>query len=110
MPELPEVEVTRLGIAPGLTGRRVSAVVARTPKLRYPIPAELPALLCDRVLQSVERRAKYLLLDFGHGRLLLHLGMSGSLRLLPAATAPEKHDHLDLVFGETVLRLRRPLA
>lgn len=108
MPELPEVEVTRLGIAPGLTGRRVTAVVARTPKLRYPIPAGLPALLCDRVLQSVERRAKYLLLDFGHGRLLLHLGMSGSLRLLPAATAPEKHDHLDLVFGDTVLRLRDP--
>lgn len=108
MPELPEVEVTRLGIAPDLTGRRVTAVVARTPKLRYPIPADLPALLCDRVLQSVTRRAKYLLLDFGHGRLLLHLGMSGSLRLLPTLTPPEKHDHLDLVFGQTALRLRDP--
>lgn len=108
MPELPEVEVTRLGIAPSLTGKKLTAVVARTPKLRYPIPAELPALLCDRVLLSVSRRAKYLLLDFGHGRLLLHLGMSGSLRLLPAATLPEKHDHLDLVFGQTVLRLRDP--
>lgn len=108
MPELPEVEVTRLGIAPGLTGRRVTAVVARTPKLRYPIPVDLPLLLCDRVLQSVDRRAKYLLLGFEHGRLLLHLGMSGSLRLLPAKTAPEKHDHLDLVFDETVLRLRDP--
>jgi formamidopyrimidine-DNA glycosylase len=108
MPELPEVEVTRLGIAPGLSGRRVTAVIARTPKLRYPIPAELPALLCDSVLQSVSRRAKYLLLDFGHGRLLLHLGMSGSLRLLPATTPPEKHDHLDIVFGQTVLRLRDP--
>lgn len=108
MPELPEVEVTRLGIAPGLTGRRVTAVVARTPKLRYPIPADLHAQLCDRVLQSVDRRAKYLLLNFEHGRLLLHLGMSGSLRLLPATSAPEKHDHLDLVFDTTVLRLRDP--
>lgn len=108
MPELPEVEVTRLGIAPDLTGRRVTAVVARTPKLRYPIPADLPVLLCDRVLQSVTRRAKYLLLDFGHGRLLLHLGMSGSLRILPANTPVEKHDHLDLVFDTTALRLRDP--
>lgn len=108
MPELPEVEVTRLGIAPGLTGLRTTAVVARTPKLRYPIPENLDALLCDRVLQSVTRRAKYLLLDFGHGRLLLHLGMSGSLRLLPAGTTPEKHDHLDIVFGKTILRLRDP--
>ncbi|HTJ96438.1 MAG TPA: bifunctional DNA-formamidopyrimidine glycosylase/DNA-(apurinic or apyrimidinic site) lyase [Rhodocyclaceae bacterium] len=108
MPELPEVEVTRLGISPSLTGQRVSAVVVRTPKLRYPIPGELSALLCDKVLQSVTRRAKYLLLDFGHGRLLLHLGMSGSLRLLPTATVPEKHDHIDIVFGKTVLRFRDP--
>jgi formamidopyrimidine-DNA glycosylase len=108
MPELPEVEVTRLGIAPSLSGRCITAVIARAPKLRYPIPLDLHALLCDRVLQSVERRAKYLLLNFEHGRLLLHLGMSGSLRLLPTATPPEKHDHLDLVFGPTVLRLRDP--
>lgn len=108
MPELPEVEVTRLGIAPDLTGRRVTNVVARVPKLRYPIPANLNALLCDRVLLSVTRRAKYLLLDFGHGRLLMHLGMSGSLRLLPSGTPPEKHDHLDIEFGNTLLRLRDP--
>lgn len=108
MPELPEVEVTRLGIAPRLTGRRVTAVIARTPKLRYPIPPELQGLLCDRVLQSVTRRAKYLLLGFSHGRLLLHLGMSGSLRLLPSHTPAVKHDHLDIVFGDTVLRLRDP--
>lgn len=108
MPELPEVEVTRRGIAPDLTGKKVTAVVARAPKLRYPIPPNLNALLCDKVLHSVARRAKYLLLNFDHGTLLLHLGMSGSLRLLPAGTPPEKHDHLDLVFGKTVLRLRDP--
>ncbi|HTH93831.1 MAG TPA: bifunctional DNA-formamidopyrimidine glycosylase/DNA-(apurinic or apyrimidinic site) lyase [Rhodocyclaceae bacterium] len=108
MPELPEVEITRLGIAPSLTGQRVTNVIARVPKLRYPIPRELPTLLCDRVLLSITRRAKYLLLDFGNGRLLLHLGMSGSLRLLPANTIPEKHSHLDLVFGDTALRLRDP--
>lgn len=108
MPELPEVEVTRRGIAPDLTGKKVTAVVVRAPKLRYPIPPDLNTLLCDKVLHVVARRAKYLLLNFDHGTLLLHLGMSGSLRLLPAGTPPEKHDHLDLVFGKTVLRLRDP--
>ena len=108
MPELPEVEVTRRGIAPGLSGRQVTAVSVRTPKLRYPIPQGLPELLCGKVLQTVNRRAKYLLLEFAHGRFLLHLGMSGSLRLLPSTTPPEKHDHLDIVFGDTVLRLRDP--
>lgn len=108
MPELPEVEVTCRGIAPTITGKRISAVVARTPKLRYPIPPHLSVILCDKVLRSVTRRAKYLLLNFDHGRLLMHLGMSGSLRILPAGTAPEKHDHVDLVFGKALLRLRDP--
>lgn len=108
MPELPEVEVTRRGIAPSLCGQRVSAVTARTPKLRYPLPPQLDTLLRNQILQRVARRAKYLLLEFPHGRLLLHLGMSGSLRLLSVATPPEKHDHLDIVFGKTVLRLRDP--
>ena len=112
MPELPEVEVTRRGIAPALEGSRVTGVVVRTPALRYPLPANLDEILGGCRLESVGRRGKYLLLDFGHGHLLIHLGMSGSLRLVPAILAPDKHDHFDLVFtvkGKPVaLRLRDP--
>ena len=111
MPELPEVEVTRRGIEPPLAGHAVTGVVVRTPRLRYPFPADLARQLVGRTLAGIARRGKYLLLDFGNGTLLLHLGMSGSLRLLPggAKAAPaQKHDHFDLVFGATVLRLRDP--
>jgi len=112
MPELPEVEVTRRGIAPALTGKRVIAVIARTPALRYPLPESLERMLEGRRLAAVSRRGKYLLLDFGHGHLLIHLGMSGSLRLVPADLPAEKHDHFDLVFavqrGKAALRLRDP--
>jgi formamidopyrimidine-DNA glycosylase len=109
MPELPEVEVTRQGIAPALVGKRVRAVVFRAATLRYPLPAELPERLPGQQLMAITRRGKYLLLGFESGHLLLHLGMSGSLRLVTAAVAPEKHDHVDLVFGpRTVLRLRDP--
>lgn len=105
MPELPEVEVTRRGIAPALVGRAVATVVARTRTLRYPLPPGLGTLLQARRLRGVTRRGKYLLLDFGSGQLLIHLGMSGSLRLVAPDLAPERHDHLDLVFAG-----RRPLA
>ncbi|MDO8932882.1 MAG: bifunctional DNA-formamidopyrimidine glycosylase/DNA-(apurinic or apyrimidinic site) lyase [Rhodocyclaceae bacterium] len=108
MPELPEVEVTRRGIEPRLAGERLTGAVMRVPALRYPLPAELGRRLAGAELVSVARRGKYLLLDFGSGHLLLHLGMSGSLRLVPAESAPEKHDHVDLVFGATALRLRDP--
>jgi formamidopyrimidine-DNA glycosylase len=112
MPELPEVEVTRRGIGPALTGNRITGVVARTPTLRYPLPPDLDSVLCGQRLASVDRRGKYLLLDFGHGHLLIHLGMSGSLRLVPARLPAEKHDHVDLVFAvkgkPLALRLRDP--
>lgn len=112
MPELPEVEVTRRGIAPALTGHRVTDVVARAAALRYPFPEKLDGILRGHRLASVSRRGKYLLLDFGHGHLLIHLGMSGSLRLVPAKLAAEKHDHFDLVFAvrgkPLALRLRDP--
>jgi formamidopyrimidine-DNA glycosylase len=112
MPELPEVEVTRRGIAPTLTGNRVVAVIARTPALRYPLPDNLEQKLGNQRLTAVRRRGKYLLLDFGHGQLLIHLGMSGSLRLVPASLPAEKHDHFDLAFAigrkKTALRLRDP--
>lgn len=112
MPELPEVEVTRRGIAPTLTGNRVFAVITRTPALRYPLPENLARMLGGQCLVDVIRRGKYLLLDFGHGHLLIHLGMSGSLRLVPANLPAEKHDHFDLVFdikrSKVALRLRDP--
>ncbi len=102
MPELPEVEVTRLGIEPALSHRRVTDVVLRAPALRYPMPAELAGRLCGRTLAGVSRRGKYLLFDFGGSHLLFHLGMSGTLRLLPVGTPPRKHDHVDILFSDTV--------
>jgi formamidopyrimidine-DNA glycosylase len=108
MPELPEVETTRRGIAPHVTGRAVTGVVVRDARLRWPVPADLGQRLVGRALLEVRRRAKYLLLDFGEGCVILHLGMSGSLRVLPAATPAGAHDHVDLVFGDTCLRLRDP--
>lgn len=112
MPELPEVEVTLRGIAPTLTGAQITGAVCRTSALRYPLPARLDRTLEGHRLKAVIRRGKYLLLDFGHGHLLIHLGMSGSLRLVAATLQAEKHDHFDLVFdirGKTIaLRLRDP--
>lgn len=107
MPELPEVEVTRRGIEPHLVGRIVAAVAVREPRLRWRVPAALHALAGCRV-GSVARRGKYLLLDCGAGHLILHLGMSGSLRLVAPGTPPGKHDHVDISFGDLVLRLRDP--
>lgn len=108
MPELPEVETTRCGIAPHIEGKAVTATVIRQSQLRWPIPAELPDLLARRKLLKIDRRGKYLLLNFSHGTLLLHLGMSGSLRIVDPASVPQAHDHLDLVFGRTALRLTDP--
>lgn len=109
MPELPEVETTRRGIAPLLEGRRVSAVHVHDRRLRQPVPADLPALLIGRRLAAVTRRAKYLLFAFDSGTLIAHLGMSGSLRVVPAHAPRLAHDHLDIEFGAGhCLRLRDP--
>ena len=88
MPELPEVETTRRGLAPHLEGRKVERVVLRRPDLRWPIPPEVAAQLPGQRIEAVRRRAKYLLLDTAAGSALLHLGMSGSLRVLPGASPP----------------------
>ncbi|WP_242111975.1 bifunctional DNA-formamidopyrimidine glycosylase/DNA-(apurinic or apyrimidinic site) lyase [Luteimonas aquatica] len=96
MPELPEVETTRRGLAPHVEGRRVRAVLLRRPDLRWPIPREISELLPGQRIAAVRRRAKYLLLDTEAGSALLHLGMSGSLRVLPATTAVTAHDHVDI--------------
>jgi formamidopyrimidine-DNA glycosylase len=95
VPELPEVETTRRGLAPHLLGRRVIALDIRQPRLRWPVPRELGSLLPGQLIQAIERRAKYLLVHTEPGSALLHLGMSGSLRVLPADTPPGTHDHVD---------------
>jgi formamidopyrimidine-DNA glycosylase len=107
MPELPEVEVTRRGLAPQLAGRTISGVAVRERRLRWPVPGAVGAL-AGRTVRGIRRRGKYLLVDCGDGHLILHLGMSGSLRVLPPGTPPGKHDHFDLELGDRVLRLRDP--
>jgi len=109
MPELPEVETTRRGLAPHVEGRIVTGVTLRRPDLRWPIPAEIRDLLPGQRITAVRRRAKYLLLDTAAGSALLHLGMSGSLRVLPAATPVKAHDHVDLALdSQRVLRFTDP--
>jgi len=109
MPELPEVETTRRGIAAHVMGRRVQAVCVRQPALRWPVSPELPALLAGRMIRDVGRRGKYLLLGFEHGTVLIHLGMSGSLRLVPAEQPIRTHDHVDWrLDDDRVLRLNDP--
>lgn len=112
MPELPEVEITRRGLLPDLVGMRVHNVVLRTPALRYPLPQELSAKMGGQVLREIRRRGKYLLFHFDTGVMLLHLGMSGSLRIVDDTLPAEKHDHVDIVFdakaGHKLLRLRDP--
>ncbi|MEO7067672.1 MAG: bifunctional DNA-formamidopyrimidine glycosylase/DNA-(apurinic or apyrimidinic site) lyase [Rhodanobacter sp.] len=97
MPELPEVETTRRGIAPYLIGRRVLSVTLRRADLRWPIPPEISELLPGQRIEAVDRRAKYLLLHTEVGSALLHLGMSGVLRVLPPDAPVGKHDHVDFV-------------
>ena len=109
MPELPEVETARAGLEPLLRGRTVVGVEVREARLRQPVSTRLAATLIGQRLQRVERRAKYLLFRFPAGTLVGHLGMSGSLRVVPRGTPPRKHDHVDLDFGRTrVLRYHDP--
>ncbi len=108
MPELPEVEVTRRGVAPYLEDQVVSAVVLRRAGLRWPFPAQLSQILSGRTIRLLGRRGKYLLVNFDHGTLIIHLGMSGHLRILPRATPAQKHDHFDLVVGNQLMRLTDP--
>ena len=99
MPELPEVETTRRGIAPFVVGQTINRVVIRQPQLRWPIPDDLPRLLQDQRVIDLQRRAKYLLMQLPHGTLIMHLGMSGSLRIVEQHTAVNKHDHVDIEFS-----------
>jgi formamidopyrimidine-DNA glycosylase len=109
MPELPEVETTRAGLAPHLIGRRITGITLRRPDLRWPIPDEIKQRLPKQQILGVRRRAKYLLIDTAPGSALLHLGMSGMLRVLPKATPVEAHDHVDVALDSgCVLRFTDP--
>lgn len=109
MPELPEVETTRRGLEPHLAGRRITAVTIRDARLRWPIDENFADRLRGQSIVRLRRRAKYLLIDLDRGTIILHLGMSGSLRMVDAAAPAGKHDHLDLeVDAEDVLRLTDP--
>lgn len=108
MPELPEVETSRRGIEPYILNKKVSDVIIRQKQLRWPVPATLKTQLVKQIIQQVERRGKYILLRTQAGTVIIHLGMSGSLRILDKNIAAEKHDHVDIVFSKKVLRLRDP--
>lgn len=98
MPELPEVETTRRGILKPLLGRTITNVIVRQPNLRWPVPKSLKRHLCDQVIQNITRRGKYLLVHTNNGVLLIHLGMSGYLLIVPAEQKPKRHDHVDIIF------------
>src|SRR3989338_4611310 len=109
MPELPEVETTCRGIAPWVEGQQITSVLVRNASLRWPIPDTLAATLKGRSIKGISRRGKYLLLDVGSGQVLVHLGMSGSLRIVDAAAEVRKHDHVDVCLGSgKILRYHDP--
>lgn len=109
MPELPEVETTARGIAPHVESQTVEQVIIRQPQLRWPVPENLPEILQGLNISSVSRRAKYLLLTTDAGTVIIHLGMSGSLRILPKEKPASTHDHIDFIFNNgTVLRYNDP--
>ena len=109
MPELPEVETTRRGIEPHVRHQKIKDIVVRQPALRWRVPGRLTEKASGQSVESVKRRGKYLLLELQHGTIIMHLGMSGSLRICKPSTPVEKHDHVDILFNNNkVLRLRDP--
>ncbi|HLF98099.1 MAG TPA: bifunctional DNA-formamidopyrimidine glycosylase/DNA-(apurinic or apyrimidinic site) lyase [Methylococcaceae bacterium] len=109
MPELPEVETTRRGLSPHVVGRRVADVLVRERRLRWPVPDDLAGVLRGREILEIGRRGKYLLFRFAGGALIVHLGMSGSLRLAAAGEAVRRHDHVDILLDQgPLLRYHDP--
>lgn len=109
MPELPEVETTRKGITPKTDQQTIKAFIVRNPNLRWPVDMTLQQRLPGQKIESIGRRGKYLLLKTSIGTLLIHLGMSGTLRVVPKDTTVQKHDHVDLVLdNDFALRLNDP--
>ncbi len=109
MPELPEVETIRCGLAPLIVGQQIERVVVRTPSLRWPIPSKLSRVLRGQAVLAIERRAKYLVFRLPNGNVIMHLGMSGQLRLRRGYEPPGRHDHVDIFFKNgNCLRFRDP--
>lgn len=109
MPELPEVETAKRGIEPHICGQVIQQAVVRNGSLRWPVPVDLSALVQGQTVQAVHRRAKYILIRLDHGYILIHLGMTGNLRVLPANTPAQKHDHVDVVLSnQQILRYVDP--
>lgn len=103
MPELPEVETTLRGIKPYIKDQKIVNVIIRKHELRWPIPTQIKELLLNQTVLDLERRGKYLLLKTTHGTIIIHLGMSGTLRILTEHLAPNKHDHVDIIFENNIL-------
>ncbi len=108
MPELPEVETTRRGISPAILNKKINDVIIRRANLRYPIPKIIHEKLIAKSFSEITRRSKYLIFQSEHGSMILHLGMSGNLRIVPKLTAPQKHDHVDFIFDDCCLRYTDP--
>lgn len=108
MPELPEVETIRRGLTQHCAGHTIRAITIRQPSLRWPVPADLPALLHQQTITEIQRRGKYLLLPFPHGTLLIHLGMSGVVRVVDPSTPLKLHDHVEFDLGSQRIRYHDP--
>ena len=109
MPELPEVETTCRGLRPHLVGRRIEALKVRESRLRWPVSKDLPGRIAGQRINRLRRRGKYLIFELDRGAMIVHLGMSGALRIVAAASAPQKHDHLDwMIEGVGALRFTDP--
>ena len=108
MPELPEVETTLRGITPHIQNKKIKDIVVRQQKLRWSIPTDLSKIFINQEIKSIRRRAKYLLFETEAGHIILHLGMSGSLRIVTNEVQPNKHDHVDIVFNQNILRFHDP--
>ncbi|NYT65484.1 bifunctional DNA-formamidopyrimidine glycosylase/DNA-(apurinic or apyrimidinic site) lyase [Alcaligenaceae bacterium] len=108
MPELPEVETTRRGIATLMPGRQLQQFVVYEHRMRWPVPEDLPLIISGHTVLSCGRRGKYLLINFTHGTQIVHLGMSGSLRRVPFDEPMRKHDHAEWIFAESRFLLHDP--
>jgi formamidopyrimidine-DNA glycosylase len=103
MPELPEVETTCRGITPHIKGQVIKQVIVRQPQLRWRVPEDLNPILTSLSIKSVSRRAKYLIFTTSAGAMLVHLGMSGSLRIITTKQEAGKHDHIDFIFNNGII-------
>jgi formamidopyrimidine-DNA glycosylase len=108
MPELPEVETTVRGIKKHIVNQYVKDIIVRAPRLRWPVAPNIPNVMKNQRILAATRRGKYILIHIQTGTLIIHLGMSGSLRIVTPSTPPGKHDHVDMVFDEYILRFNDP--